>query len=213
MAHRGLQNMADLPPVPAEPSLFRGKLWFWGPIAPLVALDLWSKAEAFAFLETLPGSVMSREYMIWDTAPLKFSFVTWWNTGTIWGVARDFTEVLMVLRCLALLLIVYFARRLAATPKLPQFVLGLIMAGAIGNLYDNFTQERSGVRDFLRFRGNFFGGQWEFPAFNVADSCICVGAITLAFLLWRGTEEPWTGRPSAGDEKTEAGGDGVVPRD
>ena len=32
-------------------SLFRGKLWFWGPIAPLVALDLWSKSAAFSFLE------------------------------------------------------------------------------------------------------------------------------------------------------------------
>ena len=62
-----------------------------------------------------------------------------------------------------------------------------IMAGAIGNLYDNFTQESHGVRDFLRFQGSFFGQSWEFPAFNVADSCICVGAITLAILMWRGS--------------------------
>jgi lipoprotein signal peptidase len=46
----------------------------------------------------------------------------------------------------------------------------MIMAGAIGNLYDNFTEERGGVRDFLRFSGSFFGSRWEFPAFNVADS-------------------------------------------
>jgi lipoprotein signal peptidase len=32
-----------------------------------------------------------------------------------------------------------------------------------------------------------------FPAFNIADSCICVGAFTLAALLWRGD----AGRDSA----------------
>jgi signal peptidase II len=181
--------MAEPSPVPPKPGLFRGKLWFWVPIAPLVAFDLWSKAASFAFLEKLPGSPMGREHVIWDTTPLRFSFVTWWNKGTIWGLGQDFTGALMVLRCLALLLIVYFARRLSPVAKLQQLVLGMIMAGAIGNLYDNFTQERSGVRDFLRFQGNFFGSHWEFPAFNVADSCICVGAISLAIMLWRGTEE------------------------
>jgi len=185
--------MAD-PPThdPNAPSLFRGKLWFWAPIAPLVALDLWSKAAVFAFLEPFPGSIMGRHYVIFDTAPLKFSFVTWWNRGTIWGMGQSWTEALMVLRCCALVLIVYFARRLARAARVQQLVLGLIMAGAIGNLWDNFTQteHHRGVRDFLRFQGNFFGHPWEFPAFNVADSCICVGAISLAIILWRSPEEP-----------------------
>ena len=64
-------------------------------------------------------------------------------------------------------------------------VFGLILAGAIGNLYDNLTQPHGGVRDFLKFYLVVDGEPWVFPAFNVADSCICVGAITLALLLWR----------------------------
>ena len=49
-----------------------------------------------------------------------------------------------------------------------------------------------GVRDFLEFYARIGDGTYVFPAFNVADSCITVGAITLAVLLWRddGTSLP-----------------------
>jgi lipoprotein signal peptidase len=71
------------------------------------------------------------------------------------------------------------------TNRIQLLVLGLILSGAIGNLYDNFTQPQRAVRDFLLF----FHGQGVdrivFPAFNVADSCITVGAIGLFFLLLR----------------------------
>ena len=40
------------------------------------------------------------------------------------------------------------------------------------------------VRDFLYFTGSW-PWRWTFPAFNVADSCITVGAIVLFLLLWR----------------------------
>ena len=95
---------------------------------------------------------------------------------------------LIVLRCLALVLIAYFACRLAERARLHLLVLGMILAGAIGNLYDNLTQLDRGVRDFLLFSARIGGEQRSFPAFNVADSCICVGAFTLAFLLWRGDD-------------------------
>jgi len=174
---------------PDRPKLLRGKLWFWAPIFPLLILDLWSKSAVFSYMaEHQPGNLYGRELLVFETSPLRFSLVTWWNTGTIWGLAKDYTWVLMVLRCAALFLILYFAAKLRPCARLGQFVLGLIMAGAMGNLYDNFTEPQHGVRDFLRFQGEFFGYGWEFPAFNVADSCICVGAITLAILMWRGAE-------------------------
>lgn len=191
-------GMADTSSSSGQPHLFRGKLWFWVPIVPLLALDLWSKAAVFSFIaEHRPGNMLGREFLVFDTSPLRFSLVTWWNTGTIWGLAKDYTWVLMVLRCAALILILFFAAKLRAGARLAQFVLGLIMAGAIGNLYDNFTEEFHGVRDFLRFQGSIFGQSWEFPAFNVADSCICVGAITLAILMWRGAS--LTGPESSAD--------------
>ncbi|MCA8943458.1 MAG: signal peptidase II [Planctomycetes bacterium] len=166
---------------------FVGKWWFWVPILPLVALDLWSKASVFAHLESTQGHAPegARFVEVW-TGVVKFELVQYRNTGTIWGLAKDFTSGLVVLRFVAMGVLVYIAARTPSLQRFKQLVLGLIMAGAIGNLYDNLTQPYSAVRDFLEFSWVRDGVEvWSFPAFNVADSCICVGAITLAILLWR----------------------------
>ena len=61
----------------------------------------------------------------------------------------------------------------------------LILSGALGNLYDNLFQPIPAaegrpfgpVRDFIDV---YFGiWDWHFPTFNVADSCISVGAVLL----------------------------------
>ncbi len=166
-------------------SLFRGKLWFWGPIAPLVALDLWSKSAAFSFLERHAPLSIPEEGRFYDVIDGFFQFVSWRNTGTVWGLAQDWNLALVALRFVACGLVVFFAWQTATRERLQQLVFGLILAGAIGNLYDNLTQPHGGVRDFLKFYLVVDGEPWVFPAFNVADSCICVGAITLALLLWR----------------------------
>lgn len=57
--------------------------------------------------------------------------------------------------------------------KLFATALTLILGGAIGNLIDRIYQGQ--VTDFLLF----FHKQWFFPAFNVADSAITVGAVLL----------------------------------
>ena len=58
-----------------------------------------------------------------------------------------------------------------------QAALGysLIMAGAVGNLLDRIRLGE--VVDFL----DFYWGHYHWPAFNVADSLVCLGA---AILLW-----------------------------
>lgn len=59
--------------------------------------------------------------------------------------------------------------------RLLSLALTLIMGGALGNVIDRFAY--GAVVDFLDFH---YGG-WHFPAFNVADSAITVGAV---LLLW-----------------------------
>ena len=54
--------------------------------------------------------------------------------------------------------------------KLEGLALALILGGALGNLYDRVTLGY--VVDFLDFH---WSGR-HFPAFNIADSAICVGA-------------------------------------
>ena len=175
--------------VAARDPWFRGKWWFWLPWPPLVALDLWSKALVFAELalahsnnHLLPEN-NRKPIEIFDGI-VRFELVSWGNTGTIWGLFQNGTLPLMVLRCVAIVGLLWFLRLTPRVARLQQFVLSLILAGALGNLYDNFMRDDRSVRDFLRFSGKW-PVAWEFPAFNVADSCITVGAIGLFLLLWR----------------------------
>ena len=169
------------------PAMFRGKLLFWLPWPLLVVLDLWSKAAVFDWMVERYGSLRG-EYLVFETAPISLRFVTWENTGTIWGLFQDGTVALMVLRCAAVAGLLWFVRATAAAARFQMVVLSLIFAGAIGNLYDNFVRTDAesprSVRDFMRFTGEL-PMEWGYPAFNVADSCITVGAIGLLLLLLR----------------------------
>ncbi len=57
--------------------------------------------------------------------------------------------------------------------KLFAFALSCILGGAIGNVVDRLLHGY--VVDFL----DFYAGRWHFPAFNVADSAITIGAACL----------------------------------
>ena len=54
-----------------------------------------------------------------------------------------------------------------------KLCLSLICAGAIGNLMDRFRF--GAVVDFI----DFHIGDWHWPAFNIADSAVCIGAVML----------------------------------
>jgi signal peptidase II len=62
--------------------------------------------------------------------------------------------------------------------------LALILGGALGNLYDRLVYGK--VVDFL----DFHAAGWHFPAFNVADSAITVGAGILILESFLHREEP-----------------------
>lgn len=189
--------MPESTPAPAGASFrpFRGRAWFWAPVVPLVALDLWSKAWAFTFLDaTYPGRGIAARHEVWG-GPVAFDLVRWHNTGTIWGLFQGHNLPLVILRCVAAVVIVGYVSRLPSRVRGLQLVLGFILAGALGNLYDNFTEPKGGVRDFLFFTFHIFGWEYEFPAFNVADACISCGVLALAAsILFAGKGEP----PTAG---------------
>ena len=60
------------------------------------------------------------------------------------------------------------------------WAFGLILAGAVGNLFDRVVSGR--VTDFLLF----YIGQHQWPSFNVADSAIVIGCGLLIVDQWRG---------------------------
>lgn len=69
--------------------------------------------------------------------------------------------------------LVIWMKRLAQTAKLEAISLALIIGGAIGNVIDRLIYGH--VIDYL----DFYMGNYHWPAFNIADSAICVGAVLL----------------------------------
>ncbi|WP_432736218.1 signal peptidase II [Maridesulfovibrio sp. FT414] len=61
--------------------------------------------------------------------------------------------------------------------------LGCILGGAVGNLIDRILYHE--VTDFL----DFYYGSYHWPAFNVADIAICVGAFAMIISLYRNKDE------------------------
>ncbi|WP_293005890.1 signal peptidase II [Nitrosomonas sp.] len=78
----------------------------------------------------------------------------------------------------AALLIIYLLNRYQHE-KLFCLSLSLILGGALGNLYDRITLGH--VVDFL----DFYVGTYHWPAFNVADSAICIGAALMIYESFR----------------------------
>ena len=112
--------------------------------------------------------------------PNVFEIVHVRNTGAAFGIGAntDSHLVPMLLNGGAIVVfcvVVVYALRTAVTDRMLQVALHLILGGAIGNLVDRF---RFGyVVDFL----DFYVRDHHWPAFNIADSAICVG-IGLLFL-------------------------------
>ena len=125
-----------------------------------------------------------------------FKLVQWGNTGAAWSMFHGQNAVLAGVSALALVLLVVFRRRFEPHRTLGWIALGLLFGGIIGNLTDRLLPTRRHVIDFLRFyvytRGEP-GQEAGFPAFNVADSAICIGVGLLMLLAWQ-AEAP---RPGA----------------
>jgi signal peptidase II len=71
------------------------------------------------------------------------------------------------------LVLIIWLKRLKASAKLEAFSLAMILGGALGNLIDRVAYGY--VVDFL----DVYYGTYHWPAFNIADSAICLGAILL----------------------------------
>ncbi|MBI2380824.1 MAG: signal peptidase II [Gammaproteobacteria bacterium] len=85
--------------------------------------------------------------------------------------------------------LVYWLKTLPRAERWNACALALILGGAVGNLYDRVAYGY--VIDFLDFYFGFFRpilGTEHFPAFNIADSGICVGAIMLVIDSFRKKE-------------------------
>jgi len=155
--------------------------------AAVVAADRLSKLEiqhALASYDSIP--VISGWLRIIHTE----------NPGAAFGMLAEGNPVLRAFVLIgvsgAVLLFVAWAlwsHRSTLNSWLSRLALSLVLGGAAGNLYDRIVHQT--VTDFIEV----YHGTWEFPAFNVADSAITVGAILLLLDLWK--QDPKTYGDSA----------------
>jgi signal peptidase II len=108
------------------------------------------------------------------------------NRGALFGLFHELADpyrgaLFTVVPVMAIVMMLVFQYRTTIHDAVTQSGLALILGGALGNLVDRL---RLGyVIDFL----DVFVGDHHWPAFNVADSCICIGVALLVIdLLARG---------------------------
>jgi len=149
---------------------------------------LWLSALIIV-LDQLTKVVMSNWLDLYQTVAVMpyFNFTLAHNSGAAFsflagagGWQRWFFIVLAVTVSTAL---VIWLSRLKAQEKVEAVAITLIIGGAIGNVLDRFLYGY--VIDFI----DVYVGSYHWPAFNIADAAICIGAVLLILDSFKKTAE------------------------
>jgi signal peptidase II len=126
------------------------------------------------------------------------------NTGAAWGILGGQNLSLTLLSVVMLAVMVFFRRSFLNDTLSHRIAFGLMVGGIVGNLLDRVRLAY--VTDFLDF--HLGGHHW--PAFNIADSAICVGVgVYMVTTVLAGRHEHREGRALPPD--AEAGPREQVP--
>ncbi len=111
-----------------------------------------------------------------------FDLVNIRNRGAAFGFLNrsdiEWQFWLFVVATLIAIVAIFLLLRSSKHDKLLFYGLGLILGGALGNFIDRLRQRA--VIDFL----DFYIGSWHWPAFNVADIAICIGAFLTCVAMY-----------------------------
>jgi signal peptidase II len=137
---------------------------------PLYALDQLTKWAAIAADE--------RGLLPYEAIEDFFTLVYWQNTGAAFSIGTGKNHWFIALSLIALAALLVAWAKNVFPDRLSQWGAALMLSGILGNLTDRIVH--GFVVDFLLFDLHVpFANPW--PAFNVADSCICV-AVFFFFL-------------------------------
>jgi signal peptidase II len=140
---------------------------------PLYALDQFTKFLVLRFIP--PNSSLA-------LIPNFFDLVHVTNTGAAFGSFKNNNGFFIALSCLALIVVFAMLLRRVPVDSWRNIALGLLLTGIFGNLTDRLVHAH--VIDFLLFDLHVpFAHPW--PAFNVADSCICIAVVCFIIYSFR----------------------------
>ena len=140
-------------------------------------------AVSIVFLDRVAKWVIAKEIPLHDSIqviPDFFRLTHVENRGAAFGLFAESPSewkiaVLVLFSIVALLIVSALLWKNSHSMSTTGVGLSLILGGALGNLWDRVVSGR--VVDFLLF----YVGQYQWPAFNVADSAIVVGAALLVY--------------------------------
>lgn len=144
--------------------------------------DLWTKAWAQATLEDKSSWII-----IDDVLSLYYST----NKGALFGMGQELTWLFVAASLAALLFVLYVFAKSTTGQRSFHVALGMILAGALGNLYDRLFVGGE-VRDFIKIElhiGDFELWPW---IFNVADMLLVCGVSILMLNIWFSRKHPGT---------------------
>ena len=153
----------------------KAHLLYWPIVIVGIVADLWSKHAVFAWLGEKGG--YGSDYSVIDGF---FRLVMRENSGAAFSIARGQTVMLVSVSVIAFIVVLglFFFGRIHG--KVMHVGLALFTAGIVGNLYDRVFNDGY-VRDFL----DVYYKDHHWPAFNIADSmlCVAVGLLVIANIM------------------------------
>ena len=161
-------------------SRLRPYLTFWVVAAAALGADLWTKALV---VRHLPFNTYFPEAD--GSGPLQWLPRLWivhvGNKGAAWGLgsAHDVRPLLVLLAFAVLFFVWRWRAPLLRELRGGQFAFGLFVGGTLGNVRDRVFGDH--VVDFIDVHLPYY----RFPAFNIADACICVGVGLYLWLSYR----------------------------
>ena len=143
---------------------------------------LWLPASAVVVLDQISKIILAHNIPKYSSIPVIkgfFNLVHVRNRGMAFGLmnrpGHGFKFYFLVAATLvAIVLLLFWFRKVKDTDHPTTIGISLILGGAIGNLIDRIRLGE--VIDFL----DFYLGSYHWPAFNVADAAITVGILWLA---------------------------------
>ena len=129
---------------------------------PLYLLDQVTKHLILRYIDPTEPKVLVPDF---------FALVHVTNSGAAFGSFANNNAFFIALSCIALIVVAFLLLRPGPPDLWRRLALALLLAGILGNLTDRLLQGH--VIDFLLFDLHIPFAH-PFPAFNVADSCICI---------------------------------------
>lgn len=141
----------------------------------LFFLDIYTKRLAFAKVDSVSAKTLGIHNKVVITNYLNVVRVI--NTGVSFGMLNNLKSGSTILSIITISILIFVLYLLYKTKSsyYDLFAYSFIVAGGFGNLFDRIKY--GGVYDFLDF--HIFGYHW--PAFNLADSLICIAVFMIIF--------------------------------